>query len=74
MAQKKKTKDSSIYQWSGDIRRIIPMGGGLYARVTNELGKSTNYERDSEAFRTECKRLDEIMNGKITRELEELGW
>lgn len=70
MATKKK---SSEYQWSGDIRRIIPIGGGN-ARLTNELGKSMNYSRDSPLFKEECERLDVIMDGKISRELKDLGW
>lgn len=66
-------KKSAEYQWSGDIRRIIPLASNN-ARITNELGKSAHYSRDSQSFKEECERLDAIMNGKISRELEELGW
>lgn len=72
MASKKKVK-SAAYQWSGDIRRIIPLAGGN-ARLTDELGKSTHYSRDSVEFRDECVRLDDIMDGKIANELNDLGW
>lgn len=68
-----KSKKSAVYQWSGDISRIIPMGG-TFARVTDELGKSKNYSRDSIEFKEECARLDSIMDGKISIELANLGW
>ena len=73
MATKKKNKKVLAYQWSGDISRIIPLANNS-ARITNELGKSYNYNRDSIEFKEECERLDAVMEGKISRELKELGW
>ena len=73
MANKNNNKKIAAYQWSGDIRRIIPMGGS-FARVTDELGKSKHYSRDSNEFKEECNRLDSIMGGKISIELTNLGW
>ena len=73
MATKKKNKKLLEYQWSGDVSRIIPLGNNT-ARLTNELGKSYNYDRDSIQFKEECERLDTIMEGKISRELQQLGW
>ena len=73
MATKKKNKKVLAYQWSGDISRIIPLANNS-ARITNELGKSYNYDRDSIEFKEECERLDAVMEGKISRELKELGW
>lgn len=73
MATKKKNKKLLEYQWSGDVSRIIPLGDNN-ARLTNELGKSYNYDRDSIQFKEECERLDAVMEGKISRELKELGW
>jgi len=73
MAKKKKNKKLLEYQWSGDISRIIPLGDNA-ARLTNEIGKSYNYDRNSIEFKEECERLDAIMEGKITIELKQLGW
>lgn len=67
---RKKTQE---YQWSGEIRRIIPPRSNG-ARIQDEKGKSHTFKRDSEEFAAECARLDEIMDGKITAELELLGW
>lgn len=68
-----KLKKKKEYEWSGEIRRLIPLQkNGV--RVQNELGKSSQYKRDDEKFIIECRRLDEVMGGTITRELSVLGW
>lgn len=67
---RKKTQE---YQWSGEIRRIIPLRNNG-ARIQDEKGKSRTFKRDSSEFAAECARLDAIMEGKISDELESLGW
>lgn len=61
------------YEWSGEISRIIPLKNN-YCYVQDEKGKLHHLKRDSVEFYALAKRLNEIMEGKITRELEKLGW
>lgn len=61
------------YEWSGEIRRIIPLKNN-YCYVQDEKGKLHHLERDSTEFYALAKRLNEIMDNKITRELEVLEW
>jgi hypothetical protein len=73
MGKKKGKAKKGGYEWTGDVRRIIPCQNG-YCYVNDENGKSPHMKRDSEQFYTLAKHLDEVMNGKITKELEDLGW
>jgi hypothetical protein len=61
------------YEWSGEISRIIPLRNN-YCYVQDEKGKLHHIKRDSTEFYALAKHLNEIMEGKITRELEQLGW
>ena len=61
------------YEWSGEITRIIPLKNN-YCYVQDEKGKLHHLKRDSIEFYALANRLNEIMDGKITRELENLGW
>lgn len=67
-------KKQQAYQWSGDVSRIIPLAQGTRARITDEFGKSHTFARDSVEYQAEVERLDALMDGKITRELQQLGW
>ena len=62
------------YQYSSEVKRVIPLGGGEYCYISDENGKSKHYKRGSDEYINEIMRLDPIMNGKITKELEDLGW
>ena len=71
MAIKKKAAE---YQPHGDVTRIISLGGGTWAYLSDHKGKLHHLRRDSEEFVTLCKEVDEAVGGKIVQELEALGW
>jgi hypothetical protein len=73
MGAKKSKSKKGEYEWSGDLRRIIPLKNN-YCYVNDDKGKTPRMKRDSEDFYALALKLNEIMNGKIFRELEELGW
>lgn len=73
MGKKKGKLKKGDYEWTGDLRRIIPLKNN-YCYVNDEKGKTPRMKRDSEEFYTLARHLDEVMNGKITKELTELGW
>jgi hypothetical protein len=62
------------YQPSGEVTRIVPLGGGSWAYLFNQYGKTLHMKRDSEEFAQACKDADDAMNGRIIRELESLEW
>lgn len=72
MGKKAKGKKGE-YEWSGDLKRIIPLKNN-YCYINDEKGKTPKLKRDSEDFYTLIKHLNEVMNGKIERELTDLGW
>jgi hypothetical protein len=53
---------------------VVSLGGGTWAYLFDHLGKTQHLSRNSEEFAVKCKETDEVMNGKITAELENLGW
>jgi len=69
-----KLKKNIPFQPSGDTTRIVSLGGGTWAYLFDHLGKTQHLPRNSEEFAAKCKETDEAMNGKITAELEALGW
>ena len=73
MSKRKAKGKKGEYEWSGDLRRIIPLRNG-YCYVNDEKGKTPRMKNDSEEFYTLAKHLDEVMNGRISMELRELGW
>lgn len=73
MGKTKGNKKKGAYIWSGDISRITPLQGG-YCRVQDDLGKSHHLKRDSDELMELLRHLDDVMDGKITRELTSLGW
>ena len=73
MARPKLKKDDK-FQPSGEVQRIISLGGGRWAYLKNSLGKTLRMKRNSEEFIAACVKEDEILSGKIRRDLESLGW
>lgn len=73
MGKKKAKGKKGEYEWSSDLRRIIPLKNN-YCYVNDEKGKTQHLKRDSEEFYTLARHLDEVMNGKITKELIALNW
>lgn len=73
MGKKKGKFKKGEYEWSGDVSRIIPLKNN-FCYVQDEKGKLHHLKRDSSEFYELIKSLDNIMNGKITRELNQLGW
>lgn len=66
-------KDDS-FQPSGESKRIIPLNEGKNAYLKDFNGKTLRFDRYSDEFIAACILNDEKMLGKITRELELLGW
>jgi hypothetical protein len=73
MGKKKAKGKKGEYEWSSDLRRIIPLKNN-YCYVNDEKGKTHHLRRDSEEFYTLIKHLDEVMNGRLTKELQDLNW
>ena len=67
-------KKALEYQYSGEVKRVIPLGGGTWCYLLDENGKSHHVKRGSDEYTNEVKRLDGIMDNKISKELEALGW
>ena len=70
MAKKKK---DLAFQHSADVKLIIPCKGG-YCYIKDVGGKMHHVKTDSEEFRVRAKALDEVLNGRVSREITELGW
>ena len=73
MGKTKGKKQKGQYEWSGEINRIIPLKND-YCYIQDEKGKLHHLQRNSDEAISLMKSLDQIMEGKISRELESLGW
>lgn len=69
---KKKTK-SGEYEMSPDVRRIIPLKND-YCYIFDARGKLHHLKRDSAAAIELLRSLEEVTNGRISKQLIELGW
>ena len=67
-------KKPDKYSADGNVRRVIPLGGGTWAYVFDANGKTHHVERDSAEFYALINHLNEELNGRGDRELERLGW
>lgn len=72
MASKRTTKVHE-FQPSREINRIMPCKGG-YAYISDQFGKTHHLKFDSEQFAEVCLSADNYFEGRITKELEKLGW
>ena len=70
MARMKQTE----YQTTGDLKRVISLGGGKYAYLVDEEGKLNHFSTDDEAFVVKCAEVDRALEGRIVRQLNEMGW
>lgn len=70
----RKKNQAAEFQPSGDVHRIISLGQGTWAYVSDEKGKTHHLKRTSLAMAMTCKSVDEALGGKIRAELEALGW
>lgn len=67
-------KKEAVYQPAGDARRIIPLRDG-WAYIWDERGGLRHLRRDSDEFVLACQEVEKALgNGKIMRELKQLGW
>jgi hypothetical protein len=64
----------SPYQPSGEVDRIISLGGGTYAYVFDANGKTHHLRRDSDAMVAVCREADAAMGGRISAQLTRMGW
>jgi hypothetical protein len=71
MATKKKNLP---YQTHGDIHRIIPLSDGNWAYLQDENGKLHHMRTDSDDFIEKCIAVNSALDGRIVRQLNELGW
>ena len=67
-------KKNLEFQPHGDIKRIVSLGGGTWAYISDHKGKLHHLKRDSDDFTAKCKEVDEVLGGKIVQELRLLGW
>ena len=73
MVKKKAKAKKGEFEWSSEIRRIIPLRED-YVYISDEKGKLHHLKKSSDKYVELLKHLDAVMVGKITRELEALGW
>lgn len=68
-----KNRKKEVFRPSPLVKRIIPCQGG-WAYITDELGKTHHLMVDSEEFAEICAKSDIFFEGKISDELNSLGW
>ena len=73
MGKAKKSKKLGEFEWSRETRRVIPLQAN-HVYIFDDKGKRRHLKRDSEEFNQTVAELDEKMDGRITREMKELGW
>lgn len=73
MGKSKKKSKSGEYEMSSDVRRIIPLKNN-HCYIIDSHGRLHHLKRDSEAAIILLRSLEELTNGRITRQLKELGW
>ena len=71
MAIKKKQAE---YQSTGDLNRIISLGGGKYAYLIDENGKLNHMSTDDPAFILRCAEVNDKLDGRIVRQLRDMDW
>jgi hypothetical protein len=74
MAGPRGNKKQAPFQPSGETTRVVSLGKGTWAYVFDAKGKTHHIKRDSEEMVSVCAENDETLGGKITRDLEKLGW
>jgi hypothetical protein len=62
------------YQPSGELTRVISLANGTWAYLIDQYGKTLHMKRSDEVFVNKCAEVDEVLNGKIVRDLKKLGW
>lgn len=67
-------KKQAAFQPSGEINRVVSLGGGTYAYVFDHLGKTHHLKRNSDEMVSVCIEVDDVFNGKILNRLKEMGW
>lgn len=69
-----KKKASDVYQAHGEVTRIVSLANGSWAYLTDANGKLHHERRASNSFALLCAELDAALDGRASRELQELGW
>ena len=62
------------YQPSGEVNRVVSLGGGTYAYVFDAKGKTHHVKRDSDEMVAVCRETVAAMGGKVSAQLEAMGW
>lgn len=73
MGKSKKHLKKGEYQWSPEIRRITPLMDN-HCYIQDDKGKLHHVKRDSDRFKELIIHLNEVMNGRIEKELNDLNW
>lgn len=67
-------KKPAAFQPSGEINRVVSLGGGTHAYVFDHLGKTHHLKRASDEMVSVCREVDDALSGKVLNRLKELGW
>jgi hypothetical protein len=67
-------KKEAKFQPSGEIKRIVSLGGGSHAYVFDLNGKTHRLKTDSDEIVTLLRDMNEQTGGKTRDELLKLGW
>jgi hypothetical protein len=73
MGKAKSKKKFGEYQWSANVRRIIPLQNN-YCYIQDDKGKTHHLQRYSDASIKLLTSLNVATHGLIAEELKELGW
>lgn len=73
MAAPKMKKDAK-FQPSGEITRVVSLGGGTHAYVFDLDGVTHHLKRDSDEIVVLLRSMNEQTSGKTRDELLRLGW
>jgi len=68
------TKKVQSFQPAAGKKRIVSLGGGTWAYVTDAANKTHHVKRDSDEFVNLVQHLNEEFGGLGDLELERLGW
>lgn len=74
MAGPRGNKKQAPFQPSGETTRVVSLGNETWAYVFDAKGKTHHIKRDSDEMISLCVENDEALGGKITRDLQKLGW
>jgi hypothetical protein len=74
MASRKLKSKDQPFQVSGDTKRIVPLGAHTWAYINDHAGKCHHVRRDGDEIVAVVAASDDLMKGKLSEELAQLGW